>query len=143
MSSSTQDDNLLFLFKGISITFVLSAIFTGLHALIYPVHFSRDFGLPINKVVDDPGLSISTIHGTSYVSLMGVRQLATGLILLVFAYQKKWIEMAVVLSVIGVLVAGTDALFLAQAGKRGKARYHAIPGLLIAMLAAAVWIRST
>ena len=69
---------------------------------------------------------------------MGARQLATGLILLTFAYQHKWTEAATILSIIGIVVAGTDGVYLSRAGAGQLARFHAIPGALIAALAAAV-----
>ena len=69
---------------------------------------------------------------------MGVRQLATGTILLTFAYQNKWAEMATILAIIGILVAGTDGVYLARAGKTAQAKVHAVPGALIAALAGAV-----
>ena len=69
---------------------------------------------------------------------MGVRQLATGLTLLTFAYEEKWTEMATILSILGVVVAGTDGYYLARSGERGRAVFHAVPGALIAMLAGLV-----
>lgn len=74
----------------------------------------------------------------SYVSVMSVRQLGTGIILLIFAYQGKWTEAATILAVIGILVAGTDGIYLARAGPRGPAIFHAVPGGLISALAAGV-----
>jgi hypothetical protein len=71
----------------------------------------------------------------SYISLMGVRQFATGIILLTFAYQKKWTEVATILAVIGIIVAGTDGIHLSRAGHRRLGRFHAVPGALIAALA--------
>lgn len=69
---------------------------------------------------------------------MGIRQLATGLTLLTFAYQEKWIEIATVLSILGIVVAGTDGICLARAGNYSQARFHAIPGACIALLAGTV-----
>lgn len=69
---------------------------------------------------------------------MGVRQLATGLTLLVFTYQHKWVEAATILSILGIVVAGTDGIYLARSGAWSMAKFHAIPGALIAALAAAV-----
>lgn len=74
---------------------------------------------------------------------MGVRQLATGLTLFTFAYQGKWNEMATILTILGFVVAGTDGYYLAQTGARGQARFHAIPGALIALLSGAVCLSST
>ena len=132
---------IIVVFKLVSIVFALSAVFTGLRALFFPTTFSHSFGLPITKILDDRDIAISTVHGTSYVSLMGVRQLGTGIILLVFAWSGKWAESALILMIIGVLVAGTDGFFLARAGKKREARFHAVPGALIALLAATFWIR--
>ncbi|DBA86180.1 hypothetical protein WJX77_005830 [Trebouxia sp. C0004] len=69
---------------------------------------------------------------------MGVRQLATGIILLIFAQQNKWTEMATILAIIGVVVAGTDGVYLSRAGAGNLGRFHAIPGALIAALAGGV-----
>lgn len=69
---------------------------------------------------------------------MGVRQLATGITLLTFAYQRKWTEMATVLSILGIVVAGTDGFYLWRFGATNQAKFHAIPGALIALLAGAV-----
>lgn len=130
-------DYLLLVFKFVSVTFALAAVYTGAQATLDPVGFSKSFGLPLNTT------STPRSDGTtrSWISLMGVRQLATGLTLLIFAYQSKWTEMATILSLIGILVAGTDGFHLSRAGERQEARYHAIPGALIAMLAGAVVYR--
>ena len=69
---------------------------------------------------------------------MGVRQLATGITLLTFAYQTKWTEMANILAILGVVVAGTDGVYLSRFGAGKQAMFHAIPGALIAILAGAV-----
>ena len=70
---------------------------------------------------------------------MGIRQLATGIILLTFAYQSKWVEAATILAIIGIVVAGTDGIYLARGGGGSKAGlFHAIPGALIAALACGV-----
>jgi hypothetical protein len=69
---------------------------------------------------------------------MGIRQLGTGITLIVFNYQDKYTEAATVLAIIGVLVAGTDGLFLARAGDVKAGIWHAVPGGLIAALAGAV-----
>lgn len=69
---------------------------------------------------------------------MGIRQFTTGLTLLIFAYQGKWMEMATILSILGFVVAGTDGYFLWKAGMRREGVFHAVPGGLIAGLAWAV-----
>ena len=71
----------------------------------------------------------------SYVSLMGIRQLGTGLVLTAFMLGRKWNEAATVLSVIGIVVAGTDGFYLSQHASLSKGLFHAIPGALIAALA--------
>ncbi|KAJ1333177.1 DUF4267 domain-containing protein [Microdochium nivale] len=74
---------------------------------------------------------------------MGIRQLATGVILSTFAWRGKWDEMASILATIGVLVAGTDGYFLAAfAGRRDLGVFHALPGGLIALLSGLfLWTR--
>lgn len=134
-------------FKIVSVVFAISAIVTGTQAILDPIGFSRSFGLPITTIKDadeSKSTAISHFHKpngkpiVSYVSLMGVRQLATGITLLTFAYQKKWIEMATILTILGIIVAGTDGFYLSRSGASNQARFHAIPGALIALLAGAV-----
>lgn len=146
-------DYLLPTFKTVSVMFAISAVATGAQAVVDPVGFSRVFGLPltvttsVRSVTDDSGADTSRptniLHydrclTLSYVSLMGVRQLATGIILLIFAHQNKWTEMATILVIIGIVVAGTDGMYLSRAGARKLGRFHAIPGGLIAALAGGV-----
>ena len=153
---------LLPIFKGVSVTFALSAVFTGLQAIIDPIAFSKSFGLALSFPKTDP-IRLSSSKDAdnenevtprmkelfiayqrqhdlakSYVALMGARQLGTGIVLLIFAYQGKWTESATVLSTIGIVVAGLDGVYLARVGLWGRARFHAIPGTLIAALAGAV-----
>ncbi|CAD6585363.1 MAG: hypothetical protein CYPHOPRED_003064 [Cyphobasidiales sp. Tagirdzhanova-0007] len=144
-------DYLLPTFKTVSVIFAISAIATGANAIMDPVGFSKFFGLPLSPTNNDEDTSrtVKMSHSyqcqrnltMSYISLMGVRQLATGIILLTFAYQNKWTEMATILAIIGIIVAGTDGIYLSRAGVRGF-QFHAIPGTLIALLAVGV-IRST
>ena len=135
-------------FQLVSVIFAISAVVTGVQSLVDPVGFSKFFGLPLTPSTASPidrdtaGTSRTTATlqshrslAMSYIQLMGVRQLATGLILLTFAYQHKWTEAATVLAIIGVVVAGTDGIFLARAGHRDLGLFHAIPGALIAALA--------
>lgn len=133
-------------FKVVSVLFAGSAIVTGIQAILNPVGFSRSFGLPITVVKDtDKSKSTAIPHidkayGNpieSYVSLMGVRQLATGITLLTFVYQRKWTEVATILAIIGIVVAGTDGIYLYRSGTRNLAVFHAVPGALIALLAVA------
>jgi hypothetical protein len=136
---------LLSAFTAVSWMFSLAAIATGLQAVIDPLGFSTSFGLPIkalnstkrtsNRDVDE---SLAPESAISYVSLMGIRQLGTGILLLVFNYQGKHIEASTVLAIVGVLVAGTDGLFLARGGNKRAGLWHAVPGLAIAGLASAV-----
>ena len=129
--------------------FATSAVATGAQAIVDPVGFSRAFGLALTSRVpesvgsmDDAKLARTLHHhrslSMSYISLMGVRQLATGIILFTFAYQNKWTEVAIVLAIIGIVVAGTDGIYLSRAGAEKLGRFHAIPGALIAALAAGV-----
>lgn len=137
-------NSVLSTFKIVGVAFACAAVFTGAQAMVDPVGFSRSFGLPIvsakdaegSKATPDPQLyKTDSSPARSYVALMGVRQLATGIILLTFAYQGKWTEMATILSIIGIIVAGTDGFYLSRSGAGNQARFHAIPGALIAILA--------
>jgi hypothetical protein len=123
---------LLPIFKAVSLIFAVASSATGVQAIVDPVGFSTSFGLALNSKESN------SKHGSltsSYISLMGVRQLGTGLIISTFAYQNKWKDIATILGIIGIVVAGTDAIYLSRAGLNGKARFHAIPGFLIAALA--------
>jgi hypothetical protein len=120
-------------FKAVSVTFACLAIATGLQGLLYPTAFATSFGIPIQR-----SPKIHEKAALSYASLMGVRQLATGITLLIFAQQGKWEEMATVLVILGFLVAGTDGLFLWNSGAGLKGPFHALPGVCIASLAGAV-----
>lgn len=102
---------LLLTFKAISLIFTAASRFTGFQALMDPIAFSTSFGLPIKPT--KPGQRVNDTT-RAYISLMGVRQLATGLTLLAFAYQGKWKEIATVLRILGIVVAGTDGVFLTQ-----------------------------
>lgn len=125
-------------FQLVALIFACLSIYTGAQALLAPIAFSRFFGIPIIYVRHVTTDAKANDKAKSYVELMGVRQLATGVVLLVFAWQEKWVEIATILAVLGVLVAGVDGLILASAKKEAKARFHAIPGLCIALLAIAV-----
>ncbi len=146
-------DYLLPTFKTVSVMFAISAVATGAQAVVDPVGFSRLFGLPLTVINSVGSLTgdngavtsrpTSILHydrclTMSYVSLMGVRQLATGIILLIFAHKNNWTEMATILAVIGIVVAGTDGMYLSRAGARKLGWFHAIPGALIAALAGGV-----
>ncbi|PVI00836.1 hypothetical protein DM02DRAFT_707164 [Periconia macrospinosa] len=132
-------------FQAVSLIFAVSALGTGAQAIWNPTSFAKAFGIPLGTSMtatsnkdrtnrDGPDLRPSSY----YVSLMGARQLSTGIILLIFAYQGKWEAMATVLSVIGIAVAGIDGLYLLKAGNVSRARFHAMPGALIAAHAMAV-----
>ena len=142
-------------FKAVSIIFAVSAVATGVRAIVDPVGFTKSFGIPIDTTAatqppprdasaqiatSQAGVNLRSSHELSkaYVSLMGVRQLGTGLTLLLFAYQQKWRESATILSTIGLVVAGTDGYYLTRFGAPGLGRFHAIPGALIAVLAGVV-----
>ena len=131
---------LLSVFKAVSVIFAIAASIGGIRAVMDPIGFAKSFGLPLSKPTTDSAQPLKD-HGSSsmsYVALMGVRQLGTGIIILTFAYQNKWTEVATILAIIGILVAGTDAIYLSRAGERGLGRFHAIPGALIAALAGGV-----
>ena len=150
-------DYLLPTFQAVSVIFAIASVATGAQAILDPVSFSKSFGLPlspteIKSIVSPVNSSTTETYRSyqdhrnlakSYVSLMGVRQLGTGIILLTFAYQGKWTEMGTILAIIGVVVAGTDGYYIAQGGSRGQGQFHAIPGALIAALAGAVLYSNT
>ena len=140
-------DFLLPTFKVVSVVFASASIVTGTQAIVDPIGFSHSFGLPIMIVKDVDKSRTTPISQSnkpngnpimSYVSLMGVRQLATGITLLTFAYQRKWTEIATILTILGIIVAGTDGFYLSRFGARNQAKIHAIPGALIALLAGAI-----
>ena len=140
--SRVSMDWLLLLFQAVSVVFAISAVATGVQALVDPTAFSAFFGLPLHSNEDTSRTTGRPPYhrglAASYVSLMGVRQLATGLTLLLFAYQSKWTDLAAILAILGILVAGTDGAFLYQAGHRQAGVFHAMPGALISALAASV-----
>ena len=117
---------LLQTFQAISLIFATSAVYTGLQAIFSPIAHAKLFGLPLLP-------STNTERAQTYVSLMGARQLATGLILLTFAYQGKYNEMATMLTILGLMVAETDGIFLAKRDVKAGI-FHALPGALIALL---------
>lgn len=127
----------------------MAALWTGAKAVVAPIAFSKEFGIqlettrdrsgPLEDLEDPPDPKLVAAWdrarhaASSYTSLMGVRQLATGNILLTFAFQSKLTEMATILLIIGFLVAGTDSVFLSRAGSRTQGLWHAIPGVGIAV----------
>jgi hypothetical protein len=134
---------LLLLFQTVSLIFATAAVITGLQALLQPIGFSHSFGISIfnsKQISDDEQNPNAT---TAYISLMGVRQLAQGLTLFAFAYQRNWDAMATILSILGTVVATTDGYFLGtRGGDWGKGATHAIPGLGIAGLSLAVLVKA-
>ncbi|KAI8815338.1 hypothetical protein BJ742DRAFT_783269 [Cladochytrium replicatum] len=131
-------------FQLVSVTFACLAVVTGIQAVSSPVTFARSFGIPIQPVKphDDHHTSGTSrpkrsSAASSYVSLMGVRQLATGVTLLTYARQGKWEDMATLLSILGFVVAGTDGYVLWTEGAGWKGPFHALPGAGIALLAGA------
>ena len=129
----TADVNLLLLFKGVSLVFATASVFTGTQALLDPIAFSKTFGITIPKQHDTPLLR-------SYVTLMATRQLATGISILLLAKQGHFIAIAYILMVAGILVAGTDGVFIAKNGSRKMGSVHAGPGFAIASFAAlTIW----
>lgn len=144
-------------FKAVSLTFTGLALWTGANGVLRPKSFAAGFGMPIDNAsrattpINDRkqqqrllSSSADTDTTRAYVRLMSIRQLATGVILATFARQGKWDEMATVLVTIGVLVAGTDGLFLARvAGRTDLGVFHALPGGVIALLSAIFLWRRT
>ncbi|ORY04464.1 hypothetical protein BCR34DRAFT_572676 [Clohesyomyces aquaticus] len=125
-------------FQAVSLTFATLAILTGFQALYDPIKFSTSFGISITPASSKSPSQKKPSAAASYVSLMGVCQLATGLTLLAFAWQGWWVQMAMVLFILGFVVAGTDGWVLCREGKKAKGVFHALPGAGIAMLAGAV-----
>ena len=129
-------------FKTVSITFAIAAVTTGLQALTSPVSFATSFGIPLSQHgrSQKPKAPPNAEAGVNlaYIKVMGARQFATGITLLVFAYQGKWVEMATVLVIVGSIVAGMDGYQIAQNGSLGGGLFHAVPGWLIAALATAM-----
>jgi Domain of unknown function (DUF4267) len=133
--------NLLPMFMAASILYAIAAVATGAKAIIDPIGFSKSFGLDlgstktgsVGSLIDNEDAvtprTKAILHDhrsmtMSYISLMGVRQLATGIILLTFAYRNKWMEMATILSIIGIVVAGTDGMYLSRAGSKCLGIFH-------------------
>ncbi|KAF1926409.1 uncharacterized protein M421DRAFT_7018 [Didymella exigua CBS 183.55] len=139
--------NLMNAFKAVCGIFGVAAVFTGLQAITNPTGFASSFGIPLSHPspkspkpsTAQPGPAYpESDPASSYIALLGARQLGTGITLLVLAYQGKWIECATILSIIGVVVAGMDGWYLARSGNLGAGVFHAGPGLGIAALAGAV-----
>ncbi len=137
-------------FQAVSMIFAIASVGTGAQAMLDPVGFSRSFGLLLAEEKSKPaGLRDETTKvvrsfdtnanmAKSYISLMGIRQLATGLTLFAFAYQRQWQAAATILSIIGFVVAGTDGIYLWQYSSKRAGLFHALPGAGIALLALAV-----
>lgn len=134
---------LLRFFQAITIIFTPLAIYTGLSAILQPRAFAKQFGIPLSPLSGGGKGKGTADNGVeqAYVSLLGARQLGTGVILLIFASLGKWEEAAIVLSVIGVVVAGMDGLYIARSGpgRIGAGAFHAVPGAGVALLAFRVW----
>jgi hypothetical protein len=119
-------------------------VFTGVWSLIDQVGYAAGFGLPIGTSGQPSHARLSAVTGTgsdalrAFVMLTGVRQLATGLIVLLFARQSKWTELATMLSITGVVVAGTDGVVLMKNGYGRAGARHAVPGVMISAMAIAV-----
>jgi hypothetical protein len=133
-------------FRAVTLIFASASLYTGLQAVFVPAKFAASFGIRLPDATTTKSTS-SAAHTTSslkdprasaYVSLMGARQFGTGVSLLAFAYQGKWAEAATILSIIGIVVAGTDGWHIARTGGSiGGGLYHAGPGAAIAALATA------
>ena len=92
-------DFLSLLFKLVCVTFSFAAVATGLQAMLDPVTFSNSFGMWLALCPPKTHELYHTfqhlrITARSYISLMGMRQFTTGIILLIFACQSKWTEAA-------------------------------------------------
>ena len=131
-------DYILLVFKAVSVTFACFAVATGAHALWSPTGFAASFGIPVQPLPNVNVLNGSNQseedRATSYVRLLGARQLASGMILLALAGLGEWTEMAVVLSTLGLVVATTDGLILNRSGAGTKGLFHALPGVVMATL---------
>ncbi|TGO67384.1 hypothetical protein BOTNAR_0043g00160 [Botryotinia narcissicola] len=133
MATST----LLLIFKAISIIFGVSTVITGIQALLNPIAFSKTFGITVPKEKDTPILR-------SYITLMATRQLATGTSVLLLARIGYYISVAYILMVAGIIVAGTDGVFIAKNGSVKMGIVHAGPGFVIAAVAAAtIWLEES
>ena len=128
---ATSTFSLFILFKGVSLIFATASVFTGAQALLDPIAFSKTFGISIPKQHDTPLLR-------SYITLMAIRQLATGISILLLARQGHFLAIAYILMVAGFVVAGTDGVFIAKNGSRKMGIVHAGPGFVIASIAALV-----
>jgi hypothetical protein len=125
---------LLLVFKGIALIFGVSTVATGIQALLNPIAFSQTFGITVPKDKDTPILR-------SYITLMATRQLATGASVLLLARAGHFVSIAYMLMVAGVIVAGTDGVFIAKNGSTKMGVVHAGPGFVIAGIAAVtIWI---
>ena len=134
-------------FRAVSVIFAVASVATGVQAIINPAGFATSFGIPLVphpspehakalKPRATPTAQEAAIS-SAYIALLGARQLGTGITLLVFAYQGKWVESATILAIIGIVVAGMDGYHIARSGPLASGLFHAIPGALIAALAAA------
>lgn len=143
--------NLITAFKAVCSIFTAASLLTGTQAIVNPTAFATSFGIPLAQPPESPKQAAASTTDTtkpppphhdpaasSYVALLGARQLGTGITLLVFACQGKWVECATVLSVIGLVVAGADGYHIAKNGNLGGGVFHAGPGAAIAALAGAV-----
>ena len=141
--------NLIDAFKAGCAIFTVAAVFTGIQAIVNPTAFATSFGIPLHRPPQSPKQAVKFTTSTtqsprydsaasSYVALLGARQLGTGVTLSVFAYQGKWAECATILSIIGVVVAGMDGYHITRNGSLGGALFHAGPRVAIAALAGVV-----
>lgn len=127
----TNSSLLLLIFKPTAFIFSIASIFTGLQSLFRPLHFSRLFGIPIVPSQTTPLL-------LDYISLMGSRQLSTGLATALLLLRGNDVGAGYVLMVAGVVVAGWDGVIIARNGSTRMGIVHAGPGFVIAAIAAGV-----
>lgn len=146
---------LLSIFKTVSVIFAISAVTINVQVIVDSIDFSRVFELTLSSTLtnsvksfidNEDAVTFKTtaiLHyhhslTMSYISLMKVRQLATRIILLIFAYQNKWTEMTIILVIIDIVVADTDEIYLSRVDARQLEWFHAILDALIAALACEV-----
>lgn len=103
--------------RGANATFAAASIITGCTAVRDPSTFADTFGLELpprssgfNQFPKEAQTALLEQQNVTrkYVSLMGVRQLATGLILLTLEWRHQWREAAIVVAISGFVVATTN-----------------------------------
>ncbi|KAE9371760.1 hypothetical protein N431DRAFT_545911 [Stipitochalara longipes BDJ] len=115
----------------------LLAIGGGIQSLLNPLAFSSTLGIPLSTT------SSSTSESIPFISLIGARNLSSGLTVLPLLYveQRKAVG---ILFMCGVVTAVLDAWICAKyGGSEGKAVGHAVMGLAFGAVGAGmVWLYS-